>query len=178
MKKDNTALTLFDFAGISPEVTKLLVTTEKRAVENDPNSRIKSQSLKAMKKSDLGTLLKLDGAQLDAAHLRITSAIKERAQMLVNKAAASQDWTGGSIRTTFNKSGKARIHITLAELNQSGPSDEDIAKATGMTIEAVREMREKQEARMSNVSLDIPATVEMQADQPAPAPAVIEEPKK
>lgn len=82
--------------------------------------------------------------------------------------ALPKDFTLHSLRERVTASGERQITIVTREKKRnSGPSDDVIAAKLGWTVEQVRDLREKQEAKLKAGIVDIPATTNTQTRQAA-----------
>ena len=138
----NGQLALFQFSTPAPGVAKFLTT---RNLEK--NNMVVGMTLTPAKRKDLAKALDLspkkDSAKLDAEMLKVSDELKSTLAREFAGYASSSDFTGGRLSIRRNKEGLVTITASVKQVKRqaNGPSDEDVAKLLGLTVDEVKELR-------------------------------------
>lgn len=136
---------------IDRQLSKVLVQHETKDKEGDPNGiTIVLGKRKEIAKAVGLTTKKDDKDALDNAILEGTDAAFTKVKGIM--AGLDRNWTlrRAALKTMSN--GEEQFTIVARKVKRNnGPSDEQIAKAWGIPVEKVAEMREKQQAAIKPV---------------------------
>lgn len=119
--------------------------------------------------TQLNLLGKANKDELDAAILERSDTAFRHVKSEI--AGLNGEWTLHKVANRVLGSGVRQITVVVREVSRKrGPTDEAIAEAMGMTIEAVREARERQTRALEARDIDADTTTETAPPTPTPAP--------
>ena len=157
--ENKNQLSLLAFGDMDETTRSIVFKCGEKTEEGKPQN-ILNQTMGLAKRKDIAEALNLKGDinkdKLDAAILKSRDELKGQIAQLLTRLNGDPNWTGTGIRVNKGKkTGMLSVALRLSQVTRfTGPTDEQIAKTLGITVEEVAKMRERQLAKLGTVDVE------------------------